>query len=46
VTEKVYNPGVEQACGEGESMISEYEWFLEENSFLVTVCLPCNVNLA
>jgi hypothetical protein len=46
VTEKVYTPRVEQACGEGESVSNEYEWFLEENSFLVTVCLPCNLSLA
>jgi hypothetical protein len=46
VTEKVYTPGVEQACGEGVSVGSEREWFLEENSFLVTVCFPCNLSLA
>jgi hypothetical protein len=46
VTEKVYTPGVEKACGEGESVSSEYEWFLEENSFLVTMCLPYNLKLA
>jgi hypothetical protein len=46
VTEKVYTPGVEQACGEGESVGSEYEWFLGENSFLVTMCFPCNLSLA
>jgi hypothetical protein len=46
VIEKVYTLGVEQACGEGESVSSEYEWFLEENSFLVTGCLPCNFSLA
>ena len=44
--EKVYTPGVEQACGEGEFVSSEYEWFLEENFFLVTVCLPYNLSLA
>jgi hypothetical protein len=46
VTDKVYTPGVEQACGEGESVGSEYEWFLGENSFLVPVCFPCNLSLA
>jgi hypothetical protein len=46
VTKKVYTPGVEQACGEGESVGNEYEWFLGENSFLVTVCFPYNLSLA
>jgi hypothetical protein len=46
VTEKVYTSGVEQACGEGESMGGEYEWLLGENSFLVTMCFPCNLILA
>jgi hypothetical protein len=43
---KVYTPGVEHACGERESMGSEYEWFLGENSFLVTGCFPYNLSLA
>jgi hypothetical protein len=46
VTEKVYTLGVEHACGEGESVGNEYEWFLGENSFLVTVCFPYNLSLA
>jgi hypothetical protein len=46
VIEKVYTPGVEQACGEGESMGSENEWFLGENSFLMKGCFPCNLILA
>jgi hypothetical protein len=46
VIEKVYIVGVEQACGEGESVGSEYEWILGENSFLVPVCFPCNLSLA
>jgi hypothetical protein len=46
VREKVYAPGVEHECGEGEFVGSEYEWFLGENSFLVTVCCPCNLTLA
>jgi hypothetical protein len=46
VTEKVHTPGVEQACGEGESMGSERERFLGENPILVTVCFPRNLSLA
>ena len=46
MTEKAYTPGVEQACGDGESVGSEYEWFLRENSFLVSVGFPCNLSLA
>jgi hypothetical protein len=46
VIEKVYTPGVEHACGEGESVGGEYECFLGENSFLVTVCFPYNLFLA
>jgi hypothetical protein len=46
VIKKVYTPGVEQTCGEGEFVGSEYEWFLGENSFLVTMCFPCNLSLA
>jgi hypothetical protein len=46
VTEKVHTPRVEQACGEGESVGSERERFLGENLILMTVCFPCNLNLA
>jgi hypothetical protein len=46
VTEKVYTPGMEHACGEGESMGSEYKWFQGESSFLVTMCFPYNLILA
>ena len=46
MTEKVYTFGVEQECGEGESVGSEHEWLLGENSFLVTVCFPYNLSLA
>jgi hypothetical protein len=47
VTEKVYSPGVEQACGEGGSVGSERGRFLGENPFLVVVCcFPCNLSLA
>jgi hypothetical protein len=46
VTEKVYTVGVEQACGEGESVGSEYEWMLGENYFLMPVCFPCSLGLA
>jgi hypothetical protein len=46
VKEKVYTPGVEHECGEGESLGGEYEWFLGESSFLVIVCFPCNLSLA
>jgi hypothetical protein len=38
VTEKVYTPGVEQACGERGSVGSERGRFLGGNSFLVVVC--------
>jgi hypothetical protein len=40
VTKKVYSPGVEQSCGEGESVGSGHKWFLGENPSSVTVCLP------
>jgi hypothetical protein len=43
VTEKVYTPGVGQACGEGESVGSGHKWFLGENPYSVTVCLPINL---
>jgi hypothetical protein len=43
VIEKVYTPGVGQACGEGESVGSGHKWFLGENPSSVTVCLPVNL---
>jgi hypothetical protein len=46
VIEKVYTLGVEEACGEGESVGGEYEGFLGENSFLVTMCFLYNLSLA
>jgi hypothetical protein len=42
----VYTPRVEHACGEGESVGSEHEWFLGENSFLLTMCFPYNLSLS
>jgi hypothetical protein len=43
VIEKVYTPGVGQACGEGESVGSRHKWFLGENPSFVTVCLLVNL---
>jgi hypothetical protein len=39
VTEKVYTPGVGQACGEGECVGSGHKCFLRENPSFVTVYL-------
>jgi hypothetical protein len=43
VTEKVYTPGVGQACGEGESMSSGHKWSLGENPPSFMCILPVNL---
>jgi hypothetical protein len=43
VTEKVYTPGVGQACGEGESVVSGHKWFLGESHPSFTCILPINL---
>jgi hypothetical protein len=43
VTEKVYTPGVGQACGEGESVGNGHKWFWGENPPSLTCILPINL---
>ena len=43
MTEKVYTPGVGQACGEGEFVGSGHKWFLGENPHSFMCILHVNL---